>query len=249
MKIIKVKNLTIGEGTPKIAVSITGDTKAEIIEQIQDIDMEKVDIIEWRVDFFQDPLNKEKIKDILQYFKENIADMPIIFTFRSKEEGGRKDITLEDYIDLNSYVAKSRLVDIIDVEVFLDEDKTQELIETIHKEEVFVIGSNHDFSKTPAKEDMINTLRKIENTNADILKLAVMSKTPEDVLSLLNTTNAMSRYTETPIVTMSMGDLGTISRISGETFGSSITFGTLEKASAPGQLEVDKLYEFINLKP
>lgn len=248
MKTIKVKDLIIGQGTPKIAVAITGDSKTEIRKQIQDIDKEKVDMIEWRVDFFDDSLDRDKVMDILKILREKLENIPIIFTFRTKKEGGQKEITLEDYIALNRDIAKSKLVDLIDIQVFLDEEKANELIEIIHKEGIFVIGSNHDFSKTPDEDEMINTLRKIENTKADILKLAVMSKTPEDVLSLLITTNDMRRYTDTPIVTMSMGEMGTISRISGEIFGSSITFGALEETSAPGQIDVDKLYEFLNLK-
>lgn len=248
MKTIKVKDLIIGQGTPKIAVAITGDSEKEITKQIEDIDKKKVDIIEWRVDFFDDSLNRDKVMSILKTLRDKLKNIPIIFTFRTKNEGGQKEITLEDYISLNRDVAKSKLVDLIDIQVFIDEEKANELIKTIHDEGIFVIGSNHNFTKTPDEDEMINILRKIENTKADILKLAVMSKSPEDVLSLLNTTNDMRRYTDTPIVTMSMGEMGTISRISGEIFGSSITFGALEETSAPGQIDVDKLYEFLNLK-
>ncbi len=44
------------------------------------------------------------------------------------------------------------------------------------------------------------------------------------------------RYPDYPVVTMAMGRMGLLSRISGQIFGSCITFGTLGKASAPGQL-------------
>ena len=77
---------------------------------------------------------------------------------------------------------------------------------------------------------------------ADILKIAVMPKSRTDVLELLSATEEMQRlYTEKPVVTMSMGSLGLISRLSGEFFGSAITFGAGDKASAPGQIPAERL--------
>ena len=44
-----------------------------------------------------------------------------------------------------------------------------------------------------------------------------------------------------------MGKLGVISRISGELFGSALTFGSAKKASAPGQLEVTALQQILQI--
>ena len=51
---------------------------------------------------------------------------------------------------------------------------------------------------------------------------------------------------DTPVITMSMGSLGGISRISGETFGSCVTFGAHEKPSAPGQFAMKELRQMLD---
>jgi len=50
-----------------------------------------------------------------------------------------------------------------------------------------------------------------------------------------------------PIVTISMGKLGLVSRIAGSTFGSAITFGTAGTASAPGQLDSANLKNILDV--
>ena len=87
----------------------------------------------------------------------------------------------------------------------------------------------------------------MQELHADILKIAVMPKNRQDVLTLLAATEEMERKdAKSPLVTMSMGGLGVISRCAGESFGSSITFGAAEKASAPGQLEVSELKKILD---
>jgi len=69
-----------------------------------------------------------------------------------------------------------------------------------------------------------------------------MPQSPKDVLSLLEATWEMkSELADRPIITMAMGPQGVISRLSGELFGSAVTFGAAVKASAPGQLDVKEL--------
>ncbi|NLL81887.1 MAG: type I 3-dehydroquinate dehydratase, partial [Tissierellia bacterium] len=98
------------------------------------------------------------------------------------------------------------------------------------------------FFKTPEKDEIVSRLRKMQNMGADIPKIAVMPQSTEDVLTLLAATNEMhTKYADRPIITMSMGPLGVISRLSGELLGSSMTFGALGALSAPGQIPVDEL--------
>lgn len=246
MKTIKVKDVIIGQGMPKIAVSIIGTTIEEIIKTLDTIDRKKVDIVEWRADFFEDVFNLEKVLNTLKKIRKNLQDMPIIFTFRTLEEGGQKKISTDYYTELNSEVASSGDIDLIDIEVFLEKNVVRKNIDNIHREGVFVIGSNHDFTKTPRKEDMINRLKFMESLGADILKLAVMPNSPKDVLDLLSITDEIKRLTDSPIITISMGSLGNISRICGKTFGSSITFGAIDNVSAPGQISVENLFDILH---
>ena len=111
-----------------------------------------------------------------------------------------------------------------------------------------VIASNHDFDKTPCQAELVARLKKMQEVGADILKTAVMPNSKKDVLTLLAATEEMAtNYAEVPIVTMSMSKLGLISRVAGELFGSAITFGAAEKASAPGQIPAGELSEVLHI--
>ena len=83
----------------------------------------------------------------------------------------------------------------------------------------------------------------MQDLKCDICKIAVMPNITKDLITLLDATQEMKELHSTkPIVTMSMGKLGMISRLSGEIFGSSITFGTVSnKVSAPGQICIEEL--------
>ena len=82
---------------------------------------------------------------------------------------------------------------------------------------------------------------------ADILKIAVMPQSRKDVLTLLSATEEMDRRTTKPLITMSMGPVGMISRLCGEVFGSALTFGAVGKVSAPGQIGAKDLSHVLNL--
>ena len=76
---------------------------------------------------------------------------------------------------------------------------------------------------------------------ADIAKIAVMPQSAGDVLTLLSATEKASRTLSCQVISMSMKGTGLISRLSGEVFGSCLTFGAAGGASAPGQIDVGEL--------
>ena len=65
------------------------------------------------------------------------------------------------------------------------------------------------------------------------------------MVTLLSATCKASQLLVQPVVTMSMSKLGAVSRITGEVFGSALTFGTVGEASAPGQIPVKQLTEYL----
>ena len=241
-KSIKVKNIEIGVGMPKICVSITGKNESEILQQAKEIKNNLVDIVEWRVDFFEDVFYIEKVIDILKKLADLLGELPILFTFRRKEEGGEQQISREDYRNLNLGVIKSQMVSLIDVELFAGDDLVREVVEVAHKYEVKVVISNHDFFKTPNKEELLFRLQKMQNLGGDLPKIAVMPQNEKDVLELLSVTEEFNRlYADRPFITISMSKLGLISRLAGGVFGSAMTFGAVGEVSAPGQIEALKL--------
>ena len=175
---------------------------------------------------------------VVLYFKK-------IWPFTKNKE---KAISSEDYKALNMAVAKSGYVDFIDVEAFTGEEIVKSMIQEAHSYGVKVIASNHDFDATPEKDETVRRLRMMQDYGADIPKMAVMPKSKQDVLTLLSATLEMSeQFADRPIITMSMAGTGVVSRLTGETFGSALTFGAASKASAPGQVGVHELKQVLDI--
>ncbi len=242
MNPVIVRNVRIGEGIPKICVSIVGRTKEEIINEARFLEDVPKDLVEWRVDWYEEVCLFENVGEILSELRAVLKDIPLLFTFRTAKEGGEQSISKEAYLELNRFAIESGNVDLVDVELFSSKEIMERIITCAHEKNVKVIASNHDFEKTPDKEEIIARLCKMQEAGADILKMAVMPQTTKDVLILLAATEEMAtNYAKQPVVTISMSGLGLISRLSGEVFGSAITFGTAKKASAPGQIPTKEL--------
>ena len=248
MNTVKVRNIEIGAGIPKICVPIVGVTREEILAAAENIKSTKADVVEWRVDWYENIFDFTKTEATMQALREVLGEMPILFTFRTSKEGGEKAIETEAYVELNQNAAKTGLVDLVDVEAFTGDDVVKSVVEIAHENGVKVIASNHDFHKTPAKEEIVSRLRKMQELGADIPKIAVMPQNKKDVLTLLAATEEMvSEYADRPIITMSMSGTGVISRLCGEVFGSALTFGAVGKVSAPGQMRIEDLTTVLGL--
>lgn len=248
MNTVKVRNIEIGAGIPKICVPIVGVTREEILAAAETIKSTKADVVEWRVDWYEDIFDFAKTEETMKALREVLGETPILFTFRTSKEGGEKSIETETYVELNQNAAKTGLVDLVDVEAFTGDDAVKAVVETAHANGVKVIASNHDFHKTPAKDEIVSRLRKMQDLGADIPKIAVMPQNTKDVLTLLAATEEMvSEYADRPIITMSMSGTGVISRLCGEVFGSALTFGAVGKVSAPGQMGIEDLTTVLGL--
>ena len=248
MNTVQVKNVTIGEGLPKIIVPIVGQTKDEMIASTKSFANVEVDIVEWRVDWCGGVFEFDQFKYVAQALRDVLQDTPILFTFRTAQEGGEKAIEPEAYVELNQNIAKTGLVDLVDVEAFTGDDYVAQIIEVAHQNNVKVVASNHDFDKTPDQADIVSRLRKMQEQGADIPKIAVMPNNKKDVLTLLAATAEMAtNYADRPIITMSMAGTGLISRLCGEVFGSAATFGAVGKVSAPGQMNAEDLNMILTL--
>lgn len=248
MNPVVVRNLKIGEGIPKICVPIVGTAKDEILKEAEFVADLPADLVEWRADCFADVGDIDQVTDILAQLRDVLKERPLLFTFRTSREGGEQSVTPEAYVDLNRAAAQSGFVDLLDVEIFTGDQPVSEIVETARRAGVKVIASNHDFDRTPEREELIKRLCKMQSMDADILKIAVMPQSKKDVLTLLAATEEMyTQYADRPIVTMSMAGMGAISRLSGEFFGSAITFGAANKASAPGQMGVRELAAALRL--
>ena len=238
--IIKIKNIKIGEGAPKICIPVIEKKEKDIIKYIKYINKLPIDIIEWRADFYLEDIigDKENIKNIIEISKDikKSVGKPIIFTMRSHKEGGKiKNGFYNNIIDIYKAVIENKCFDLIDLELLtLKERDIKYIIKLAKEKNIKTIISNHDFNKTPSKRHIVYIINKMIKLKCDIVKLAYMPKNKKDVINLLDASSEIKNF---PIIAISMGKLGTITRI----FGSAITFASAKSSSAPGQLEAMKL--------
>ncbi|MEJ8736031.1 type I 3-dehydroquinate dehydratase [Erysipelotrichaceae bacterium HCN-30851] len=248
MNTVKIRNIVIGEGMPKICVPIVGTTKEELLQEVEALQNLSVDVVEWRMDWFKEIENLDAAKEMVKTLREALKDTALLATFRSKKEGGELEVSTEYYVALNKAIVDSGCADLIDVELFTGETEVNDIVTYAHEHGVKVIMSNHDFDKTPSYDEILTRLKAMQSLDADIPKIAVMPTCKKDVLILLQATNEMHEtYADRPIITMSMAGTGVISRLCGEVFGSALTFGAAKKASAPGQMNVEDLHTVLTL--
>lgn len=244
---VSVRNIVLGEGIPKICIPLVSTCLDALLNDMKKALDHSADLIEWRVDWMDDIFKEGYLEEILPAVRKTAGDTPLLFTFRTKKEGGNMAASLLQYKELVKRAICSGLVDLVDIELFSDKDTVNELIALAKEKNVKTILSNHDFFKTPSGNEIFSRLKQMEEAGADIAKIAVMPESTEDVLTLLSATCKAKKELTCPVITMSMAGTGLISRLSGEVFGSCLTFGTAGNISAPGQIDALKLRSVLHI--
>ena len=248
MNTVWLKQVEVGAGRPKVVVPIVGTTREEILSKGRALSALNLDVVEWRMDFYEEVEDTAAVLDTLADLAGILKEIPILATFRTRKEGGERELPMEDYMALNLAVGRSGHAAAVDVEIFSGDAMVEQLVKGLHAAGTAVVGSSHEFGGTPSKEELVGRLCKAQELGCDILKAAVMPKTREDVLTLLSATGEMcEKHARQPVVTMSMGALGVVSRLCSEAFGSTMTFGAAGQVSAPGQVQVEELNTVLDI--
>ncbi|NUG00958.1 type I 3-dehydroquinate dehydratase [Acinetobacter oleivorans] len=230
----------------KTIVPITAKTKEQALAQAQVIaNTADADLAEFRIDLLSFANDTKQVIALGHELKKILGNKPMIATIRTKNEGGQLEISDADYGKTYQAYLKNPFMDWLDVEMFRDQKVVSEIVQKAHQKKVLVVMSNHDFQKTPSQDEIEKRLLKQDQMGADILKIAVMPKSKQDVFTLMNATLKVSQQTTKPLLTMSMGQLGTISRVATANMGGSYSFGMIGEASAPGQIDVTKLKQIL----
>ncbi|MBQ4615412.1 MAG: type I 3-dehydroquinate dehydratase [Mailhella sp.] len=257
MKTVRIGYVEIGAGRPCIIAPITASSIDGVMDTATSMGDLPVDLAEWRLDMFEGAVveTPEGLMPDLPYILQSLAGLrtvipvSLLITFRTVEEGGSCPISDEGYEMLIKALCDSKNIELIDVEAFHKSGRAAELIAYAHSCHIPVVASFHDFEATPEKDEIVRRLRVMQDElGADIVKAAVMPQSRADVLTLLSATEEMtSKYADRPVITVSMGPLGAVSRVCGQSFGSAATFGSVGSASAPGQLEVEALNSVLDI--
>lgn len=246
MDTVTIRGVELGSGAPKIIAPIVETTREGVLNRAREIVSLPVDVVEWRADFYVPDV--EKILETLGGLRGALGGLPILFTLRTRHDGGELDVGFERYKAINEAAAASGCADLIDVETYHGAEAIRDHIDAIHSAGARVIGSYHDFRGTPSRQEMVSRLCQAQDMGADISKLAVMPRRRKDVLALLDASAEMrEKHATRPILTISMGPLGMVSRIACGISGSCMTFGAVGRTSAPGQIQVEELRRALDM--
>lgn len=247
---LRVRRTALGQGRPKIIVPLTAATAAELVEEARALRGHPVNLVEWRADALRGPGGADPDDAALVEAGRRlrqVVEEPLLVTVRTSREGGGRDLDAPAYARLLGAVLAAGIADLLDVEMLWDEPAARSIVAESHAAGVPVIGSHHDHTATPPAHELARRLRRIRELGADIPKLAVTPRDADDVLALLQATRGISREADHPVITMGMGDLGVVTRVAGEVFGSAATFGTVGRASAPGQIPAEELRRVLDV--
>lgn len=225
---------------PKICVPIVETLRDGITSCAREYANLPVDMVEWRVDFYAG--YERELLSIITECKQLLREKELVVTLRTETEGGEPNGSRFDYFRFIEAVLQQGEADYVDIEVARDEETLQRLSSQYCSGDTKIIGSYHDFDKTPSKEQIVKRLQKAKELGCAVGKLACMPHSREDVEHLLEATAAMKE--ENPdfaIITMSMGELGLNSRLYGGLYGSEVSFGCVGRGSAPGQISYEKM--------
>jgi len=242
VKVIDIRGRKLGAETPLICTPLVGRTRESLLAEAATVAAKKPDVIEWRVDFFGSIADTAVVLDTGRALRAAIGDTPLIFTRRSIKEGG-EPIALDDagVVRLYDTVGASGLVDFVDFEMGNDGEHVRQVHDNARTHGIRTIFSYHNFAETPGEDFLVQRFLEADRLGADVAKVAVMPRDRMDVLTLLVATARADAKARIPLISMSMGPLGAVTRMIGGVFGSSLSFAVGAASSAPGQIPIADL--------
>jgi len=228
------------KGLNRVIVPVAAATVEAAEQQAKAIAESDADLAEWRADCLAVPLPGAMLAVIAASLRDLIAPKPLLFTWRTADEGGQAPVEADAaYAEIVTAVARAHSADLVDIQIRHPAAAT--LLGVAKEAGLPVIGSWHEVAATPPVEQIEDALRRAWQMGADIAKVAVTPANQADVIALLTAATRTAGKLPIPLIAVSMGELGLVSRVFGQRFGSAATFASVGPASAPGQLELSRL--------
>jgi 3-dehydroquinate dehydratase / shikimate dehydrogenase len=207
----------------------------------------EADIVELRLDCFVDT-STERLKELFVDVLKNL-EKPLIVTFRSASEGGRRKIERAERREF----WRSTVGTLMSFkEVFVDIES--ELLKELMTEDDFcaavdwqrVICSYHDFAGMPA--DLNGIYDQMAATPAGIIKIATQAGDTIDCIPMFELL-ARARREGREMIPIAMGTAGLATRVLGPSRGAFMTYGFVDAdhATAPGQVSAKDLIELYRI--
>lgn len=242
-KPILINGKALGSGRfPTICTPLVGRTREQVLAEVALVIPKQPDLLEWRVDFFQDIANTEAVVALARDIRQAATGIPVLFTRRSIKEGGEPiPLNEEQVVALIEAVCASQNVELVDFEMNNDPTHIHQVRAASHANGIGLVLSFHNFQSTPAQDVLVQRFAQAQSLGADVAKIAVMPQRLEDVLGVLGATLESSQKLDIPLVSMAMGGYGSLTRLFGWTFGSAMSFAVGAAASAPGQVPIEDM--------
>lgn len=243
VKLIHLRGKPIAAGAlPLICTPLVGRTREAVLTELAAVLPKKPDLIEWRADFFEGLGDTPLVIQTARAIKAGAGEIPLLFTRRSTKEGGEKIALAEaEVVRLYEAVCAECCVDMIDYEMCNAAEDFARLRSASRACGILMIASYHNFQATPDTATLVAKFAQAERLGGDVAKVAVMPQGPQDVLTLLGATHTASQTVSLPLISMSMGAYGSLSRMIGWVYGSTVTFAVGKSSSAPGQVPIEEL--------
>lgn len=246
-KTVRLGGVVLGEGMPKICVPVMGESLEGIRAAAARAAEAGADVIELRMDSLDAESDKKTAIAACRAVREAAGSVPLLFTQRTRRDGGAGSTDAEAYETLLRAVAAAGVCEAIDCELSAGDEAFARIVQAAHEAGVAVVGSSHEFGEIGDMDRAAQWLHRQAALGADIVKAAVMTKTREGALEAALTMTRAGGQIAAPMIAIAMGPAGVLTRIGGACMGSCLTFGTAGEASAPGQIDAVKLRQALEI--
>ncbi len=229
---------------------------SEIAPTIKKVVELNPNLIELRLDYMTEiqKITKDFVVSLLNRIQPKI---PVICTLRDRSEGGQLEIDVSERVQIMKLLIESG-PRYFDIEINTESSILSEIIQIASNNKVNLIYSVHDFERTPTYGEAIKSLEiflnKLKNEllidhkiiEKGIFKLIFTAQSFEDNLVPLQLCKTKSSK-KLRIISFCMGDQGLFSRILCNFSNSFLTYSSYSEKTAPGQINITKLREILNL--
>lgn len=209
-----------------ICTTIQNRTLEEIIGLLEGSEP-RIQMAEIRLD--RCPLDIEEIESLF-----SSSDTPLVATCRVVDDGNGTWEEAEEKLT----AAVEAGAAFLDLEIEAPKEVGKRLRRACTEYGTTMIRSSHFFAGTPSDDVLRNTVEKCRKFGGEIVKIAAMAKSGEDVARVLGLySQEQTTQRQAELIAFSMGETGRASRLECLRLGSPFTYAALNdnEAAAPGQ--------------
>ena len=209
-----------------ICTTIQNRTLEEIIGLLEGSEP-RIQMAEIRLD--RCPLDIEEIESLF-----SSSDTPLVATCRVVDDGNGTWEEAEEKLT----TAVEAGAAFLDLEIEAPKEVGKRLRRACTEYGTTMIRSSHFFAGTPSDNVLRNTVEKCRKFGGEIVKIAAMAKSGEDVARVLGLySQEQTSQRQAELIAFSMGETGRASRLECLRLGSPFTYAALNdnEAAAPGQ--------------